>query len=74
MCCMFMKVKERSIIWLQIFVRMLNPDMHDKICGHMQASLYDPTSVPRVGELEWPPCRTLILLSLRHEEEDLFGT
>ena len=48
---------------------MLNLDMHDKLCGHMQALLYDPTSLPGVGELEGPPCKTLIPPSLRHEEK-----
>ena len=49
---------------------MLNSDTHGKLSGHMQALLYDPTSVLGVGELERPPCRTLISPSSRHEEED----
>ena len=62
MCCVFMKVEA---LVANLCKAMLNPDMHDKLCGHMQALVYDPTSMPR----ERPPCKTLITPSLHHEEE-----
>ena len=48
---------------------MLNLDVHDKLCGHVQALLYDPTRVLGIGEMERPPHRTLISHYLYHEEE-----
>ena len=48
---------------------MLNLDMHEEICGHMQGMLYEPSSVHGVGELEQPPCRTWIPPSLCHEKD-----
>ena len=47
-----------------------NLDMHEEICGHMHALLYESPSLHEVEELERPPCRTPVPPPLRHEEED----
>ena len=50
---------------------MRNPDIHDKVTGHiMQALLYDPTLLIEEEGAKRPPCGTPNLPLSCHEEGD----
>ena len=49
---------------------MRNPNMHDKLSGHMQGLLYDLTLMKEEEGVERSPCGTPNLPPSCHEEED----